>query len=154
MGNRCNRRASLLGRQLPGPNENAASASRAASNSADRCWIVSGNKAETSSGHGAGLAGHGLGEALTLQSGRQVHFAAGEKAGKELHHHLHLVAQTGRLRLMEWGSSFFAGADIGSLRQKLNRKNEALDMKSDTICDIFGQCAHNFLLFTVPYLTC
>ncbi|WP_292314929.1 hypothetical protein [Mesorhizobium sp.] len=91
---------------LPGPNENAASASQAASNSTYRCWIVSGNKAETSSGHGAGLAGHGLGEALTLQSGRQVHFAPGEKAGKELHHHLHLVAQTGRLRLMEWGSSF------------------------------------------------
>jgi hypothetical protein len=88
------------------PNENAASASRAAFNSAYQRRIVSGNKAETGSSHGAGLAGHGLGEALTLQGGRQVHFAAGEQAGKELHHHLHLVAQTGRLRLMEWGSSF------------------------------------------------
>ena len=39
-------------------------------------------------------------------------FAAGEKAGKKLHEHLHSVAQTGRLRLMEWGSSL-AGADIG-----------------------------------------
>jgi hypothetical protein len=46
------------------------------------------------------------------------------------------------------GQLVFAGADIGSLRQKLNRKSEALDMKSDMICDIFGQCAHNFLLFT------
>ncbi|CDX40491.1 hypothetical protein MPLA_320182 [Mesorhizobium sp. ORS 3359] len=52
------------------------------------------------------------------------------------------------------GQLVFAGADIGSLRQKLNRKNEALDMKSDTICDIFGQCAHNFLLVTMPYLAC
>ncbi|MDX8492861.1 hypothetical protein RFN29_14880 [Mesorhizobium sp. VK22B] len=68
---------------------------------------VSGNEAEASGGHGAGLAGHGLGKTLTLESGRQVHFAAGEQAGKELHHHLHLVAQTGRLRLMEWGSSFW-----------------------------------------------
>ncbi|MDX8521880.1 hypothetical protein [Mesorhizobium dulcispinae] len=68
---------------------------------------VSGNEAEASGGHGAGLTGHGLGKALTLESGRQVHFAAGEKAGKQLHHHLHLVAQTGRLRLMEWGSSFW-----------------------------------------------
>ncbi|MDG4851762.1 MULTISPECIES: hypothetical protein [unclassified Mesorhizobium] len=67
---------------------------------------VSGNEAEASGSHGAGLAGHGLGKTLTLKSGRQVHFATGEQAGKELHHHLHLVAQTGRLRLMEWGSSF------------------------------------------------
>src|SRR3569832_1882816 len=63
------------------PNEIAASASRAAFNSAYRRRIVSGNKAETGSSHGAGLAGHGLGEALTLQGGRQVHFAAGGRAG-------------------------------------------------------------------------
>jgi hypothetical protein len=41
---------------------------------------------------------------------------------------------------MEWGSSF-AGADIGLCGQKLNRKCEALDMKSDINCDIFGQIA-------------
>ncbi|CDX12624.1 hypothetical protein MPLB_1210005 [Mesorhizobium sp. ORS 3324] len=67
---------------------------------------VSGNEAEASSGHGASLAWHGLGKTLTLEGGRQIHFAAGEKAGKQLHCHLHQVAQTGRLRLMEWGSSF------------------------------------------------
>ncbi|CDX26053.1 hypothetical protein MPL3356_60215 [Mesorhizobium plurifarium] len=47
------------------------------------------------------------------------------------------------------GQLVFAAADIGSLQQKLNRKNEALDMKSDMVCDIFGQYAHNFLLFPV-----
>jgi hypothetical protein len=41
---------------------------------------------------------------------------------------------------MEWGSSF-AGADIGLCEQKLNRKNEALDMKCDTECGKFGQSA-------------
>ena len=40
-----------------------------------------------------------LAKALTLESGRQVHFAAGKEAGKKLHDHLHSVAQTGRLRL-------------------------------------------------------
>jgi hypothetical protein len=54
--------------------------------------------------------------------------------------HLHLVAQTGRLRFMEWGSSF-ADGDIGLCEQKLNRKSEALDMKSDTECDVFRHCA-------------
>jgi hypothetical protein len=48
------------------------------------------------------------------------------------------------------GQLVFAGVDIGSLQQKLNRKNEALDMKSDITCDIFGQCAHDFVLVTVP----
>ncbi|MBZ9732339.1 hypothetical protein LB534_00630 [Mesorhizobium sp. CA18] len=105
--------------------------------------IASGDEAEAGSIHGAGLAGHGLGETLTLESGRQVHFAAGEQAGKKLHHHLHSVAQTGRLRLMEWGSSF-AAVDIGSLQQKLNRKSEALVMKSDIICDVFRRGAQNF----------
>src|SRR3569623_115438 len=104
--------------------------------------IASGDEAETGSIHGAGLAGHGLGETRTLESGRQVHFAAGEQAGKKLHHHLHSVAQTGRLRLMEWGSSF-AGVDIGSLQQTLNRKSEALVMKSDINCDVFRRRAQN-----------
>jgi hypothetical protein len=74
----------------------------------ERCAVVviSGDEAEAHRIHGAGLAGHGVGKALALESGRQVHFAAGEKAGKKLHHHLLSVAQTGRLRLMEWGSSF------------------------------------------------
>jgi hypothetical protein len=72
----------------------------------------SGDEAEARRSHGASLAGHGVGKALTLESGRQVHFAAGEEAGKKLHDHLQSVAQTGRLRLMEWGSSF-AGGDIG-----------------------------------------
>ncbi|TIU25301.1 MAG: hypothetical protein E5W34_05345, partial [Mesorhizobium sp.] len=58
------------------------------------------------------------------------------------------VAQTGRLRLMEWGSSFLLRGDIGLVQQKLNRKNEALDMKSDMDCDIFGQTARNLRLFT------
>ncbi|WP_181183013.1 hypothetical protein [Mesorhizobium sp. B3-2-1] len=98
----------------------------------------SGDEAETRGSHGAGLARHGLGKALTLESRGQVHFAACEEAGKKLHDHLQSVAQTGRLRLMEWGSSF-AGADIGSCKQKLNRKSEALDMKNDTECDKFGQ---------------
>jgi hypothetical protein len=102
--------------------------------------IVSGDEAEAGGIHGAGLAGHGVGKTLTLESGGQVHFAAGKEAGKKLHHHLLSVAQTGRLRLMEWGSSF-AGGDIGSLQQKLNRKSEALDMKCDTVCDIFRQDA-------------
>lgn len=39
---------------------------------------------------------------------------------------------------MEWGSSF-ADGDIGLCERKLNRKSEALDMKSDTKCDKFGQ---------------
>ncbi|TIX04045.1 MAG: hypothetical protein E5V46_31840, partial [Mesorhizobium sp.] len=77
----------------------------------------------------------------------QVGFAAGEEAGKKLHNHLHSVAQTGRLRVMEWGSSF-AGVDIGLCERKLNRKNEALVMKSDTDCDNFGQCAQDLRLFT------
>ncbi|WP_284273710.1 hypothetical protein [Mesorhizobium huakuii] len=100
----------------------------------------SGDEAEASRGHRTGLAGHRVGKALTLESGGQVHFAAGKEAGKKLHHHLLSVAQTGRLRLMEWGSSF-AGADIGLCFVKLNRKNEALDMKCDTKCDKFGQTA-------------
>jgi len=108
---------------------------------------LSGDETEARRSHGAGLAGHGLGKALALERGRQVHFATGEKAGKKLHHHLHSVAQTGRLRLMEWGSSF-AGADIGSRKRKLNRKSEALDMKSDIDCDIFGQSAQDLRLFT------
>ncbi|RVA54377.1 hypothetical protein EN913_35670, partial [Mesorhizobium sp. M7A.F.Ca.CA.001.08.1.1] len=59
----------------------------------------------------------------------------------------HSVAQTGRLRLMEWGSSF-AGADIGLCKQKLNRKSEPLDMKCDIDCDRFGQGAQNLRSFT------
>jgi hypothetical protein len=47
------------------------------------------------------------------------------------------------------GQLVFAAADIGSLQQELNRKNEAVDMKSDMVCDIFGQCAHDFLFITV-----
>jgi hypothetical protein len=43
---------------------------------------------------------------------------------------------------MEWGSSF-AGADIGLCKEKLNRKSEALDMKSDTECDNFGHPAQD-----------
>lgn len=100
--------------------------------------LLSGDEAEARRSHGAGLARHGLGEALTLESRGQVHFAAGEEAGKKLHDHLQSVAQTGRLRLMEWGSSF-ADGDIGLCERKLNRKSEALDMKSDTECDKFGQ---------------
>ncbi|WP_167391499.1 hypothetical protein [Mesorhizobium temperatum] len=103
------------------------------------CELVrSGDEAEAGGGHGAGLARHGVGKALALERGRQVHFTAGKKAGKKLHDHLHSVAQTGRLRLMEWGSSL-AGADIGLRKGKLNRKSEALDMKSDTECDKFWQ---------------
>ena len=113
--------------------------------------VVSGDEAEARCIHGAGLAGHGVGKALALKSGRQVHFAAGKEAGKKLHHHLLSVAQTGRLRLMEWGSSF-AGADIGLCEDKLNRKCEALDMKCDTDCDIIGQTAQNLPLFTTRYL--
>ena len=101
---------------------------------------MSGDEAEARRSHRASLARHGVGKALTLESGGQVHFAAGKEAGKKLHDHLQSVAQTGRLRLMEWGSSF-AGADIGLCEQKLNRKSEALDMKCDTECDKFGQSA-------------
>ena len=114
----------------------------------DAAWEKSsGDEAEARRSHRAGLAGQGVGEALTLESGGQVHFAAGEEAGKKLHDHLHSVAQTGRLRLMEWGSSF-AGGDIGLCEQKLNRKSEALDMKCDTDCNKFGQDARNLRLFT------
>ncbi|WP_292513335.1 hypothetical protein [Mesorhizobium sp.] len=103
------------------------------------CELVrSGDEAEACSGHSTGLARHGVGKALALERGRQVHFTARKKAGKKLHDHLHSVAQTGRLRLMEWGSSL-AGADIGLREGKLNRKSEALVMKSDTECDKFGQ---------------
>jgi hypothetical protein len=112
------------------------------------CGLVrSGDEAKTRGGHGACLARHRVGKALALERGRQVHFTAGEKAGKKLHDHLHSVAQTGRLRLMEWGSSF-ADADIGLREGKLNRKSEALDMKSDTECDIFGHSAQGLRLFT------
>ncbi|WP_292500239.1 hypothetical protein [Mesorhizobium sp.] len=114
----------------------------AAERSAARKLVRSGDETKTRGGHGAGLAGHGVGKALALERGRQVHFTASEKAGKKLHVHLHSVAQTGRLRLMEWGSSF-AGADIGLREGKLNRKSEALDMKSDTECDIFGHSAQD-----------
>ena len=103
-------------------------------------FLISGDETEARGSHGAGLAGHGVGKALALKRGRQVHFAAGEEACKKLHDHLQSVAQTGRLRLMEWGSSF-AGADIGLCCVKLNRKSEALDMKSDIKCDKFGQNA-------------
>ncbi|MCZ8545892.1 hypothetical protein OOJ09_17015 [Mesorhizobium qingshengii] len=51
----------------------------------------SGDEAEAGRGHRAGLAGHGVGKALTLESGGQVHFAAGKEAGKKLHDHLHLL---------------------------------------------------------------
>jgi len=108
----------------------------------ERCAVVviSGDEAEAHRIHGAGLAGHGVGKALALESGRQVHFAAGKEAGKKLHHHLLSVAQTGRLRLMEWGSSF-ADGDIGVCEQKLNRKCEALEWKCDIDCDISGHTA-------------
>ena len=109
--------------------------------------VMSGDEAETRGSHGAGLAGHGVGKGLALESGSQVHFAAGEEAGKKLHDHLQSVAQTGRLRLMEWGSSF-AGADIGLREQKLNRKCEALDMKSDMRCDNFRHRVQDLRLFT------
>ncbi|CAH2408727.1 hypothetical protein MES5069_70345 [Mesorhizobium escarrei] len=49
----------------------------------------SGDEAEARGGHGAGLARHGVGKALALERGRQVHFTASKKAGKKLHHHLH-----------------------------------------------------------------
>lgn len=43
-------------------------------------------RSETGTGHRAGLAGHGAAEALALQGGVQVHFAAGaEQAGQEFH---------------------------------------------------------------------
>ncbi|MCF6112857.1 hypothetical protein [Mesorhizobium muleiense] len=102
----------------------------------------SGDEAEARGGHGAGLARHCVGKALALERGRQAHFTASKKAGKKLHHHLHTVAQTGRLRVMEWGSSL-AGADIGLREGKLNHKSEALDMKSDMACDKFGQSAQD-----------
>lgn len=115
-------------------------------------FAVSGDKAEARGSHGAGLARHGVGQALALERGRQVHFAAGKEAGKKLHDHLHSVAQTGRLRLMEWGSSF-VDDDIGLREGKLNRKSEALDMKSDTECDKFGHSAQDFRLFTMRWLS-
>ena len=111
------------------------------------CKKSSGDEAEARRSHRAGLAGQGVGKAVTLESGGQVHFAAGEEAGKKLHDDLHSVSQTGRLRLMEWGSSF-ADADIGLCCVKLNRKSEALVMKCDTDCDNFGQHARNLRLFT------
>jgi hypothetical protein len=46
------------------------------------------------------------------------------------------------------GQLVFAGRDIGLLQEKLNRKNEALDMKSDMDCDVFGQAAPNLRFFT------
>jgi hypothetical protein len=48
------------------------------------------------------------------------------------------------------GQLVFAGRDIGLLQQKLNRKNEALDMKSDMEGEMFEYGARNLLLFTVP----
>ncbi|CCV14517.1 hypothetical protein [Mesorhizobium sp. STM 4661] len=139
-----------------GANENAASAkpkrrwNQLRSDGRERRLgvAISGDEAEARGSHGAGLAGHGIGKALALERGRQVHFTASEKAGKKLHDHLHSVAQTGRLRLMEWGSSF-AGGHIGLREGKLNDKSEALDMKSDTKCDKFGQNAQDLRLFTV-----
>jgi hypothetical protein len=113
------------------------------SSGSERCpQDNSGNEAETSRRHRAGLAGHGVGKALTLKSGGEVHFAAGEEAGKKLHDSSPFGCSDGSPSLKEWGSSF-AGADIGLRRGKLNDKNEALDMKSDTTCDKFGQGAWN-----------
>lgn len=101
---------------------------------------MSGYEAEASSGNCAGLARHGLRKTLTLQSGRQVHLAAGEQASEKLHCNLHSVAKTGRLRLMEWGSSFVA-VHISLFVCKLNRKSEALGRKSDiglrAVCVVF-----------------
>jgi hypothetical protein len=51
----------------------------------------SSDEAEARRIHGAGLAGHGVGKTLTLESGGQVHFAAGKEACKKLHNHLHLL---------------------------------------------------------------
>ena len=139
MGNSGGRKVPSACQCRASTDENAASVNRAASNSAGEP-IISGDEAEAGGVHGAGLARHGVGKTLTLESGGQVHFAAGEEAGKKLHDHLQSVAQTGRLRLMEWGSSF-AGGRIGLCCVKLNRKSEALDMKCDTVCDIFRQAA-------------
>lgn len=76
------------------------------------CWIRwLRHEAKASRGDGSSLARHAAGELLALQSGGQVHLAAGEKAGEKLHHNLQSVAKTGRLRFMEWGSSF-VGVDI------------------------------------------
>jgi hypothetical protein len=158
MGNRhCSAEPTCLRTKQPSlaHNENAASANRSgavinfevAAGDAAREVSISGDEAEARGCHGAGLAGHGVGKALALESGGQVHFAAGEEACKKLHDHLHSVAQTGRLRLMEWGSSF-AGGDIGLCEKKLNRKSEALDRKSDTDCDNFGHSAQDLRLFT------
>jgi len=91
---------------------------------------ISGYEAKASSGNCASLAGHGLRKTLTLQSGRQVHLTAGEQASEKLHCNLHSVAKTGRLRLMEWGSSFVA-VHISMFVCKLNRKSEALGRKCD-----------------------
>ncbi len=44
--------------------------------------VGSGDKAQARGCHGGGLARHRLGEALTLESGGQVHLAAGEEAGQ------------------------------------------------------------------------
>ena len=45
-----------------------------------------GEKAQAGACNGAGLAGHRAAEALALERGGQVHFAAiAEQAGKELH---------------------------------------------------------------------
>jgi hypothetical protein len=104
--------------------------------------VRSGHEAETGGGDRAGLAGHGAGKALALESGGQVGFAAGEEAAEELHVYLHSVARTGRLRVMEWGR-LVDDADIGLCSAKRNRKCEALDMKSDIGCDIFGKKAKN-----------
>jgi hypothetical protein len=127
-----------LGRNRSGVAKAKAAAKRQCAPKRKPCALTSGDEAEPRGSHGAGLAGHGLGQALALESGRQVHFTAGKKAGKKLHVHLHSVAQTGRLRLMEWGSSF-AVADIGLCEEKLNRKSEALNMKSDIEYDKFGR---------------
>jgi hypothetical protein len=67
--------------------------------------IRSGYNSQAGGRDSTGLAWHGLCQALTFECGRQVRLTTGKEARKKLHVSLHKVAKTGRLRVMEWGSS-------------------------------------------------
>ena len=84
----------------------AAARARAALDSAGGCKICRGyitTRAEARRGDRAGLAGHGSGEALALQGGRQVDLRGGQTGEKKFHDTSPCTGYTGCLR--EWSGA-------------------------------------------------
>ena len=88
-------------------------------------------EAQPRSGYRTGLTGHGAAEALALESGGQIGFAAGKQAGEEGHHTSPRVGLT-RGGLRGGVGSLVDDAYISVVRRKQSRKYEAQQSKSDT----------------------